>query len=623
MAINLKDMQEKLLQQVEREYNEWYNHVREEREHKRKVLDKILPRVKEWEVKIHTLWKNIQLENALFLTDEFAVSILPENGVLGEEIKKNSELVMKYDDESMDLYEQREDIVNYNAVYGLAITKIEDYDDEDEQPIQVSIDPLSAIPDPRNYRGSKMRYIWFDRTVTKEILNSGSYKYVDEIESGLTEELRKNNRAIANSNNLQESREEEWLYAIYDHYTVYNGVKYLTTWANNRSLLIRCEEIEALTSSEKKNPTKVKFPVQLHRRKPKFGSFFGASIADEVLQYQDAISVLTNLQLLQARRDALWPDTYVADSLGIDLATIAEKKPGWRIIPVDMQMGQSIGNSIYTEQPVSQSVLATNTKNELKQLSEETIGTSSLAFGQSMSGTQTKAEIQTLMQNTNQLLSYVGQNYMRGQKEYWEAHYRAYCLYMSKGKRKLISLFQKGNAVSKTLKREDFIADGKAQIYITSKSQEKAENEQAFAKLNAIAGLYLQNMKPWYGMNQFLRKLGETLNVRDFDAKLYIAETPDERTAKANLMLLNAGYEVPAPTAWEDFKTFLDIYTQAIDNPASHKAVQQYSDAYNTFKAPEQLQGKSDSTSTAMAMNTVNSQLSQGNKTPSTQQVSM
>jgi len=161
-----------------------------------------------------------------------------------------------------------------------------------------------------------------------------------------------------------------------------------------------------------------------------------------------------------------------------------------------MQMGQSIGNSIYTEQPVSQSVLATNTKNELKQLSEETIGTSSLAFGQSMSGNQTKAEIQTLMQNTNQLLSYVGQNYMRGQKEYWEAHYRAYCLYMSKGKRKLISLFQKGNAVSKTLKREDFIADGKAQIYITSKSQEKTENEQAFAKLNAIAGLYLQNMKP-------------------------------------------------------------------------------------------------------------------------------
>ncbi len=124
-------------------------------------------------------------------------------------------------------------------------------------------------------------------------------------------------------------------------------------------------------------------------------------------------------------------------------------------------------------------------------------------------------------------------------------------------------------------------------------------------------------------MNQFLRKLGETLNVRDFDAKLYIAETPDERTAKANLMLLNAGYEVPAPTAGEDFKTFLDIYTQAIDNPASRKAVQQYSDAYNTFKAPEQVQGQSDSTSTAMAMNTVNSQLSQGNKTPSTQQVSM
>jgi hypothetical protein len=92
---------------------------------------------------------------------------------------------------------------------------------------------------------------------------------------------------------------------IYDHFTIYDGKKWLTTWANERSNLIRAIEIEPLTESEKRKPTKVKFPIQLHRRKPKYGSVFGVSIADEILQFQDAISILTNLQLIQARNLAL------------------------------------------------------------------------------------------------------------------------------------------------------------------------------------------------------------------------------------------------------------------------------------------------------------------------------
>lgn len=62
-----------------------------------------------------------------------------------------------------------------------------------------------------------------------------------------------------------------------------------------------------------------------------------------------------------------------------------------------------------------------------------------------------------------------------------------------------------------TLSKKDFVSDGKTQIYIESKQQQKLEDEKAFAKLNTIAGIYLQNMKPGYAMNKFLRKLGDTL----------------------------------------------------------------------------------------------------------------
>jgi hypothetical protein len=56
---------------------------------------------------------------------------------------------------------------------------------------------------------------------------------------------------------------------IYDHFTVYKGKKILTTWGANNSVLLRYVEIEPLTEAEKLKPNKVKFPIQLHRRKPK------------------------------------------------------------------------------------------------------------------------------------------------------------------------------------------------------------------------------------------------------------------------------------------------------------------------------------------------------------------
>jgi hypothetical protein len=72
---------------------------------------------------------------------------------------KNANLIAKYDDEDMDLYEMREDIVNHNAVYGLSATIIDARDEDEKQPISDTINPLNLIIDPKNYKGSKMRFI--------------------------------------------------------------------------------------------------------------------------------------------------------------------------------------------------------------------------------------------------------------------------------------------------------------------------------------------------------------------------------------------------------------------------------------------------------------------------------
>jgi len=63
------------------------------------------------------LWKNLQLERALFVSDKLSVKFLSNDNILGREIMENANKIIEYDDIDMCLDEQREDIVDYNALY--------------------------------------------------------------------------------------------------------------------------------------------------------------------------------------------------------------------------------------------------------------------------------------------------------------------------------------------------------------------------------------------------------------------------------------------------------------------------------------------------------------------------
>lgn len=75
---------------------------------------------------------------------------------------------MKYDDVTMELRQQRETIVNHNALYGLAVTVIDAWDNDEKQPIGDVIDPLAVIIDPQNYSGNKMRFFGYERRVSRD-----------------------------------------------------------------------------------------------------------------------------------------------------------------------------------------------------------------------------------------------------------------------------------------------------------------------------------------------------------------------------------------------------------------------------------------------------------------------
>ena len=481
--MNLLKLQEELQGKVEKEYSMWFEHIRSEIERKRTILDKVLdPNLPEWQVRIPLLWKNIQLELALFLTDDINIQILTNQWVLWEEIMKNANNVLKYDDIDMDLYEMREDIVNHNAVYWLSATIVDNRDDDEKQPISDVISPLNLIVDPKNYKGSKLRFIGVRRRVNYEWLEEcpGFDKnQVEKVEWTTDTEISQTERAINASNNQRNIENNEWMVDIYDHFTVHKGKKVLTTWWADRTILLRYVEIEPLNSAEQLKPTKCKFPIQLHRRKPKFWSVCWVSIADEVLVFQDIISVLTNLQIINARIQALWPDLFLDDRMWIDSTTLSQSKPGWRVLPISNKSWLPIQNWLHYNQSPTPSQYTDVLIQALETRAEETTSISKQNFGITQQWQQTKAEIQTLQQNANNILAWIWNNYLRGQKDYRTAHYRSYCLNMWKGK-KVISMFQKWQAVSYDLSKEDFNADGKVQVIVVSKNQEAIENDKEF-----------------------------------------------------------------------------------------------------------------------------------------------
>ena len=222
----------------------------------------------------------------------------------------------------------------------------------------------------------------------------------------------------------------------------------------------------------------------------------------------------------------------------------------------------------------------------LRQESELTTAISSQQFGNSQSGTQTKAEIQTLQQNANNILIWISNNYLQGQKEYWTSHYAAYSAYMGEKDKKVVAIYDKGSTISLSLKKEDFIAKGKVNVYVSSKSQETAENDKEFNKLLALANIYLNNMGKGFSLNSFLRLVGRKSNIRDFDEFKFIAPTVDEYKAMRNLPLLNKNIEVPSPEDGEDYLTFLQIYREALPTEAAQKAIEEYSRAYVEIQKP-------------------------------------
>ena len=596
---------------VQNEYSQGLEHVRTERERKRKADAKILEAPPAWFIKSNLLWDNMQFETATFLTDHLDIALVSEKWVIEDEIVKNAEKVSKYLYRKLGIKKIKRQIIDDNNLYGIAATFIEWFDDDENTPLIGCIDPLSIIPDPKNYADSEMRFIGLEKQVPiSYIRDNKNFKYRDEVIAGISEEWRRTEQTRGQAFNMTQVPDDE-MTSLYFHFTTFEGKKWMTVWSNNFEYCLREVELEGLSKAEKLNPAKVRFPIQLHRRAPKRGSFFGSSLYDELIDYQDLESELLGLKVAGVRLEELGGDHIINRDLWVNLEALQKVKVGNRYIEADFS---NIGNQpTFIDVPVSKSSgRVDGLLQQIPQYANKTSGNNDISRGQSAPWSQTKAEVQVLEQKSDRLLRMKRDNYMDSYEEMWQDITRSYELYMSEKATLNIAFFDNWKSFSQTLKKKQFVTGGNINIYVISRDEKQDKDNQDFQKLTVSANLLIGNMKPGYAMDTLMRTVIEKSGIDGMDPNVIIPESVDEMHAKNNLELLNNNIEVSAPQPNQDLLTYIAIYKQALPTPAREKAIEAYTNAYIDSKQFEQAQvWVQDSASASMAMNNVNSQQSQ------------
>lgn len=552
--------------------------------------DYLLPKPWQDKVKVHKVKNNLNIRLATFLSDEIQVTNVPMNWVLGKEQAKNCNKVFEANFDSMNIKNKYREVLIDDAMQWVWVLAVDGWNDYKQEPIVSYIDSRLCFPDPKNWQdntmtffGTKVRKSWYelmeDEAYDQEALKRCK-AYVDSDQKDID---RANNNIIGFNEDLQGDENST---DLYNHLTIFKAEwddkpwVYLLTYWCGQTELVRAIRMRPLTPWEQADPSTIDFGVKLFRAKPVKWSFAGISLIDDIGQYQDIETLLTNLQIYRSKLESLGGKTFINEELGIDFDDAQNQTWPWDIIPFKSSNPQvNAQNGIYEQQTQPVNPILQNTIQYVDSLSQEADPSgSALASWQSLSGSQTKAEIQTLQQNINHILGYMASNYMDALKGLWESIYRSYDANMSSQRKKdIVVVDEGGNTDSYGFKKSEFISKGDVYIKIKSKAQEDIRQKQDFAILLSLDGSVSQVFAP--GSPELARWKRFVLNssgIKWIDGEDYFALWQDERNAYSHLEMLNNDIPLKTkPQPWQDHNTYIQIYKKGLDTPARNKAIQE------------------------------------------------
>jgi hypothetical protein len=501
-----------------------------------------------------------------------------------DEYAKTWNNLLKFDYEELD-----EDIITYKKIcnevdYWVYLAVDEWWDKVTESPKKKLYSPMCWIPDPYFDIVKWFNFHWFELTLTEwelnDLYNNKELMLTDNELKALKEKLKNDYDAKliqwADGYWIDDIRPSSYSplkqYSVYRHFTKFNNRWYLTEWANDRTLLIRCEEIEAVRSEEKKDPSTIPCPVVHSWLLPKEKDPYGLCVWDLARDNQESEEKIMNLLVDKVHEETFsWITVFNSDV--VDGKELAHRVLGKRkFVPSKWNLeNRKVLENIQTQTSWTGDWYSLKNMIDQKSTKEIWFDEQSIwVYSQTMTATQS----QLLQANQNVRLSTIFKVFLWWEKKYWDVlWYRSYQKNFKMKSEKNITLNNWFWNVVYTIMWKDLDTKRDLHMSIITILDKKEQDEANKAAYMASYQPLMEQANPFWK----IELTREFANVMWMDPELVneIYDFPPEYDkAMLDLELLNNNEEVwKIVDMWENHKIYIMVYKKAIDTPAKVKAI--------------------------------------------------
>lgn len=488
-----------------------------------------------------------------------------------------------------DYEELEEDIISYNKIcdivdYGIYLAVDEWWDKTTESPKKGLYSPLCWIPDPNFDIVKWFNFHWFELQLTESDFNSlyqnTEYLLTDKELKQLKEELGSEYQAglrnwaewVGVGDRFMITASPLRTFSVYRHFTKLNNRWYLTERGNERSLLLRCEELDAVRAEEKKDWSQIPCPVVHAWLVPKSGDPYGLCVGDIARDNQYTEEQVMNL-LFNKIHEEVFAGVTLYDPAYIDGKELAKKKVGKRkYIPAKMPMNTKIIDNIQTQ--TSNNTDGYNLQNMLENKARKEVGFDEQSIGV-YSKTITATQSQLLQANQNVRLSTIFKIFLRGEKRYWDVlRYRSYQKHFKMKSEKNITLNSGIGTVTFTVKGKDLQTKKDLRLRLVS-ILDKAEQDEANRSAMMASYQPLMQGASAFGKIQLTRQFAKIVGLDKELVNMVYDYPPEYYQATMDLELLNNDedpWEIENMS--ENHDIYIQVYQQAIDTSAKKRAIE-------------------------------------------------
>lgn len=562
-----------ILTQIQREYALGLNYVRPVRIRYRDRIMKWNPQATKSAkiININMIGNYIDTLIASFFTNGVKCKFVSRTGWIWEEEAQNLNAVAEFDEREWATQQLKYQVEQDSLFFGVGILNKTGFDHTTKTNTWRAINPLSWIPDPlptqtgqfdwKNYRFHGFCMLTNIHDIKglydKDAIDRWFAKQYNT-EDELTREAYSNKAWTWPI--IVDEIEDNFALDIYTHYTIIDWKKWKFVTSPDMSEIFYSEKLQPVTKEEKLDETLIPRPVLLNYYDPVRWNPFGTSICDKVEDKQNAKSILANLSLMKAKREATGWDFLVNSRLIKNKEELQKKTFDQRYLFIDEnEIGtQPIQNAMY-ELPQSQ--IKTDVWNMMSRLENEAKYDSKIDSLQQWimpDKSMTKAEAQQLQANANMQLSIKNTIKQRFYREYYFQRWRWYLENFKDWEEKRVLLNTDFEWTGTSLSKDEFVTKQMPYILVGATEDINAMNEK---DKNTLMVLYpiITNDPEIKPVNKaiFKRLYLRSTGLKPNTVNSIFSYTAQERIAKSYVDMVNLGVEPKSLFK----RTDLDYYT--------------------------------------------------------------